>query len=135
PAKVAFQNPFLLKILRSIGSVNHDVQYSLVHSSGNTQTEIHDEVERMVYGSYVDGIILFYSRQGDPVASFLHEKNFPFLMVGQPSDHDREITYVDNDNFLAGKEITEYLINMGHDKIAFIGGSKDLFVTEDRESW
>ncbi|HLS09286.1 LacI family DNA-binding transcriptional regulator [Lentibacillus sp.] len=134
PADKALQNPFFPEVLRGIGSVTHDVQYSLVLSSGNTQTEIYDEVERMVYGSYVDGIILLYSRQGDPVASFLHEKNFPFVMVGKPSDHDREITYVDNDNFLAGKEITEYLINMGHDKIAFIGGSKDLFVTKDRES-
>src|SRR5690625_7126145 len=48
--------------------------------------------------------------------------------------HDALPIYVDNDNFRAGEEITVDLIEKGHQKIAFIGGSKDLFVTRDREA-
>src|SRR5690625_5561844 len=66
--------------------------------------------------------------------NFLREENFPFVMVGKPYDHISEITHVDNDNFRAGEEITADLIRNGHQKIAFIGGSKDLFVTRDREA-
>ncbi len=133
-ADKALQNPFFPEILRGIGSVTHGMGYSITLSSGITDDEIFDEVERMVYGSYVDGVILLYSRMNDRVMNFLHEKNFPFVIVGKPYEHVGEITHVDNDNFTAGKEITNHLIDMGHEKIAFIGGSKKLFVTMDREA-
>ncbi|MFC4557594.1 LacI family DNA-binding transcriptional regulator [Virgibacillus kekensis] len=133
-ADKALQNPFFPEILRGIGSVTHSMQYSMTLSSGVTEEEIFNEVERMVYGSYVDGIILLYSKLDDRITNFLHEKNFPFVMVGKPYENATEITHVDNDNYTAGKEITDHLIQMGHQNIAFIGGSKELFVTLDREA-
>ncbi|WP_164667987.1 LacI family DNA-binding transcriptional regulator [Virgibacillus doumboii] len=133
-ADKALQNPFFPEILRGIGSVTHGMEYSMTLSSGITEDEIFDEVQRMVYGSYVDGIILLYSRLNDRVMNFLREKDFPYVIVGKPHEHAHTITHVDNDNYIAGKEITNHLIEMGHEKIAFIGGSKDLFVTMDREA-
>ncbi|WP_284139207.1 MULTISPECIES: LacI family DNA-binding transcriptional regulator [unclassified Virgibacillus] len=130
----ALQNPFFPEILRGIGSVIHEMQYSLSLSTGETEEEIFEEVQRMVYGSYVDGLILLYSRVDDRLMKFLHQQDFPFVIVGKPYEHEQEITHVDNDNFRAGKEITNYLIEQGHQKIAFIGGSTDLFVTMDREA-
>ncbi|MFD2044900.1 LacI family DNA-binding transcriptional regulator [Ornithinibacillus salinisoli] len=133
-ADKALQNPFFPEILRGIGSVIHDVQYSMSLSTGETEEEIFREVQRMVYGSYVDGVILLYSRVNDRVTNFLRENEFPFVIVGKPYDHETEITHVDNDNFRAGKEITEHLIAQGHKRIAFIGGSRELIVTMDREA-
>ena len=133
-ADKALQNPFFPEVLRGIGSVTHGLEYSVTLSSGQSEEEIFSEVKRMVFGSYVDGIILLYSRVNDPVINFLYENNFPFVILGKPFEHINEITHVDNDNFTAGKEITEHLIEQGHERIAFIGGSKDLFVTLDRES-
>ncbi len=133
-ADKALQNPFFPEVLRGIGSITHQMQYSMTLSSGETEDENFAEVERMVYGSYVDGIILLYSRVNDRIMSFLREKRFPFVIVGKPYEHINEITHVDNDNFTAGKEITAHLINEGHERIAFIGGSRDLFVTRDREA-
>ncbi|WP_077328131.1 LacI family DNA-binding transcriptional regulator [Virgibacillus siamensis] len=133
-ADKALQNPFFPEILRGIGSVTHGMGYSITLSSGITEDEIFDEVERMVYGSYVDGIILLYSRMNDRIMNFLYTKKFPFVVVGKPYEHAAEITHVDNDNFTAGKDITNHLIDTGHEKIAFIGGSKQLFVTMDREA-
>ncbi|GIP65137.1 LacI family transcriptional regulator [Virgibacillus pantothenticus] len=133
-ADKSLQNPFFPEVLRGIGTITHDLQYSMMLSSGGTEEEMFAEVERMVYGSYVDGIILLYSRMNDRITDFLRTKGFPFVMVGKPYDHVNEITHVDNDNFKAGKEITNYLIEQGHERIAFIGGSRDLIVTMDREN-
>ncbi|WP_430790829.1 LacI family DNA-binding transcriptional regulator [Virgibacillus flavescens] len=133
-ANKALQNPFFPEIIRGIGSYIHDVQYSLVLSTGETEEEIFNEVQRMVHGSYVDGVILLYSRKNDRLTHFLKEQEFPFVIVGRPHEFENEITYVDNDNFAAGKENTELLIELGHEKIAFIGGSKELLVTTDREA-
>ncbi|MBN6206158.1 LacI family DNA-binding transcriptional regulator [Ralstonia pickettii] len=132
-ADKALQNPFFPEILRGIGSITHKQQYSMMLSSGQTEEEIFSEVERMVYGSYVDGVILLYSRMNDRVTNFLREQDFPFVIVGKPYEYINEITHVDNDNFSAGREITKHLIDKGHENIAFIGGAKDLFVTIDRE--
>ncbi|MEC5422947.1 LacI family DNA-binding transcriptional regulator [Virgibacillus sp. C22-A2] len=133
-ANTALQNPFFPEILRGIGSVTHNMQYSMMLSSGESDEEIYAEVQRMVYGSYIDGVILLYSRVNDRVMNFLQENEFPFVIVGKPYENINKITHVDNDNFAAGKEITRHLIEQGHEKIAFIGGSKDLFVTMDREA-
>lgn len=133
-ANKALQNPFFPEVLRGISSVIHKEKYSMFLSTGETEDEIFDEVKRMVYGSYVDGVILLYSRVNDPVITFLYERNFPFVIVGKPHEHVNSITHVDNDNYLAGKELTEVLIAHHHEKIAFIGGSDDLFVTMDREA-
>lgn len=133
-ADKALQNPFFPEVLRGIGSVAHKKEYSITLSTGTTNEEIYQEVKRMVYGQYVDGIILLYSRVDDPVMHFLRERKFPFVIVGKPYEYINEITHVDNDNFTAGKEITQHLIDQGHEKIAFVGGSKELFVTIDREA-
>lgn len=39
---------------------------------------------------------------------------------------------MDNDNFRATKEVTEYLLNLGHTCIGFIGGDLNLVVTVER---
>jgi len=132
-ADKSLQNPFFPEILRGIGSVTHKQQYSMVLSSGQTEEEIFAEVQRMVFGSYIDGVILLYSRVNDRITKFLRENEFPFVIVGKPYEYINEITHVDNDNFKAGKDITNHLIKAGHKRIAFIGGATDLFVTIDRE--
>ena len=133
-ADQALQNPFFPEVLRGIGQVTHQLEYAMVLSSGQTEKEILSEVQRLVYGSYVDGIILLYSRINDPVEKFLRENEYPYVIVGKPHEDINEVTHVDNDNVTAGKEVTQHLIEQGHKKIAFIGGSRDLFVTVDRES-
>ena len=131
-ADKALQNPFFPEILRGIGSISHEMEYSLYLSTGGTETELFEEVKRMVFGHRVDGIILLYSRKNDPVTNFLYENDFPFVVVGKPHHEENEITYVDNNNFKASKEVTNHLIGLGHKRIGFIGGSTDLIATVER---
>ncbi|SDZ74146.1 DNA-binding transcriptional regulator, LacI/PurR family [Thalassobacillus cyri] len=131
-ADKALQNPFFPEVLRGISTVAHDLEYSLLLSTGETEEEILEGVQRMVHGNRVDGVILLYSRLKDKVMEFLHEQNFPFVIVGKPNENIDTISHVDNDNIRASKEITEHLIGLGHHRIGFIGGSKDLAVTVDR---
>lgn len=131
-ADVALQNPFFPEVLRGIGSYLHEVEYSLYVSTGGNEETTFEEVQRMVNGNRVDGIILLYSRMNDPVQEFLMQKKFPFVIVGKPFENESDITYVDNNNVQASKDLTNHLIELGHRHIAFIGGSKELTVTADR---
>ncbi|WP_173916974.1 LacI family DNA-binding transcriptional regulator [Halobacillus sp. Marseille-Q1614] len=131
-ADKSLQNPFFPEVLRGISSIAHKQNYSISISTGETDQEMLEGVERMVYGNWVDGVILLYSQVNDPVLQFLIEKDFPFVIIGKPTERTDEITHVDNNNIQSGSEITKHLIDLGHERIAFIGGSLDLMVTVDR---
>ncbi|MFC0558844.1 LacI family DNA-binding transcriptional regulator [Halalkalibacter alkalisediminis] len=131
-AKIAFQNPFFPEVIRGISMKAYQEGYGLYLSTGQTEEEILEEVEQMVYGGRVDGILLLYSRVNDKVMPFLIEQNFPFVLIGRPYNIDEDqVTYVNNDNFKAAKTVTEYLMLLGHERIGFIGGNLNFVVTID----
>ncbi|TMW71504.1 LacI family DNA-binding transcriptional regulator [Alteribacter natronophilus] len=131
-ANKTFQNPFFPEVIRGISTKAHMLEYGLYLSTGQTEEEIFEEVKHMVQGRRVDGIILLYSRVNDKVISYLYEQKFPFTVIGRPYDQRMsDITYVNNDNFKAAKTVTEYLLLLGHERIAFIGGNLDFVVTVD----
>ncbi|KIY23247.1 MULTISPECIES: LacI family DNA-binding transcriptional regulator [Mesobacillus] len=127
-----FQNPFFPTVLTGLSEGAHAKQYALHMTTGKTDDEIYDGVVAMVQGGRVDGVVLLYSKVEDRVISYLKKRDFPFFVIGKPFKDDENINYVDNDNFKAGKEVTEHLIQLGHDRIAFIGGNLDLVVTVER---
>ncbi|ALC91891.1 LacI family transcriptional regulator [Bacillus sp. FJAT-18017] len=131
-ADVGFQNPFFPVVLQGISEGARAKNYALQMTTGGTDEEILDAVIHMVQGKRVDGVVLLYSKVKDKVINYLMERDFPFVVVGKPYKDVGQITHVDNDNVQAAKQATEFLIELGHQKIAFIGGSQDLVVTIDR---
>ncbi|KAF0818067.1 MULTISPECIES: LacI family DNA-binding transcriptional regulator [unclassified Cytobacillus] len=129
---VVFQNPFFPTVLRGLSEGAHERHYALHMTTGKTDDEIYEGVIQMVQGGRVDGVILLYSKVEDKVLAFLKERDFPFVVIGKPFSDEEEITYVDNNNFRAAKEVTEYLIKLGHKQIAFVGGNLNLTVTVER---
>jgi DNA-binding LacI/PurR family transcriptional regulator len=129
---VVFQNPFFPTVLQGISEGAHEKNYALHMTTGKSDKETLEAVIHMVQGKRVDGMILLNSKVEDKVISYLKGIDFPFVVIGKPYKDVEEITHVDNDNFRAMKEATDYLISLGHQQIAFIGGSLDLVVTVDR---
>ncbi|UII56965.1 LacI family DNA-binding transcriptional regulator [Cytobacillus spongiae] len=129
---VVFQNPFFPTVLRGISEAAHERQYALHMTTGKTEEEIYDGVIQMVQGRRVDGLVLLYSKVEDPVLNYLQDRDFPFVVVGKPFKHEETISHVDNDNFRAAKDVTNYLLQLGHEQIAFVGGNVNLVVTVDR---
>lgn len=131
-AMLAFQNPFFPEVLRGISSRAHESQFGLYLSTGATTEEIHEEVISMTQGKRVDGIILLYSRSGDKIMEYLYNSNIPFSVVGRPDVHTGLISYVDNDNVGIVEEVVNYLVSLGHQRIAYIGGELKYVASMDR---
>ncbi|GIN56713.1 LacI family DNA-binding transcriptional regulator [Lederbergia ruris] len=131
-ADVTFQNPFFPNVLRGLSESAHEKNYALQMTTGKTDDEIYQDVIQMVHGRRVDGLVLLNSKVDDKIIKFLRSQNFPFIIIGKPYKYEAEISYVDNDNFRAAKEVTEYLLSLNHKRIAFIGGNRDLVLTIDR---
>lgn len=129
-----FHNPFFPEVLRGITAQANEGKYGLYLSTGQTESDILEEVKEMVHSRRVDGIILLYSTKADTVIPFLLEENFPFVVVGRPPELlEDTVSYVNNDNIKAAKMVTEYLLLLKHEKIGFIGGREDAYVTLDHK--
>lgn len=128
----SFQNPFFAEVLRGIAKVANQQRYGIYLSTSATEESIYEEVVTMVQGKRVAGVLLLYSRKDDALISYLMKANVPFTVIGRPYKKEQQITYVDNDNIQIAIEMTEYLIQLGHKRIAFIGGNLEFVVTLDR---
>lgn len=125
-------NPFFPEVIRGISAYCHLKEYSITLTTGESKEEIYNDVVQMVQGRKVDAIIVLYSSSDDAVVPYLHEKNFPFVLIGKPFHDPDNVMYVDNDNYKASRELTEYLIQLGHKRIAFITGDIKYEVTKNR---
>ncbi|UOQ44818.1 LacI family transcriptional regulator [Halobacillus salinarum] len=128
----SFDNLFFTELLKGISEASHEQDYSIYLTTGNEEETIYNEVIKMVKGKRVDGVIVLYSKEDDKVVPFLRENNIPFVVLGKPVAHTSETMYVDNDNVQASKEATNYLIDLGHTNIGFIGGDSHYEVARDR---
>ncbi|MDR4890311.1 LacI family DNA-binding transcriptional regulator [Fredinandcohnia sp. QZ13] len=131
-ASHVLQDPFFPEVIRGISVQAREHKYGLYLSTAGTEEEIFEEVVGMVQGRRVDGLILLYSRTDDRVINYLQKIDFPFTVIGRPVLGAERIIHVDNDNIYITKVVTEYLIGLGHTKIAFIGFDGDFVFMLDR---
>ena len=127
---VFYQNPFFPSVLRGIAQVASENHYAIQIATGKDEKERLNAISQMVYGKRVDGLIFLYAQENDALVQLVVEEQFPFLILGKSLSPF--IPLVDNDNVQAGFDATEYFIKKGCSRIAFIGGTKKLFVTQDR---
>ena len=125
-----YQNPFFPSVLRGIAQVASEHQYAIQIATGKDEKERMTAISQMVHGRRVDGLIFLYAQENDPLIRMVSEAQFPFLILGKSLSPF--IPLVDNDNVQAGFDATEYFIKKGCRHIAFLGGTKKLFVTQDR---
>ena len=125
-----YQNPFFPSVLRGIAQVASENHYAIQIATGKDEKERLNAISQMVYGKRVDGLIFLYAQENDPLVKLVTEEQFPFLILGKSLSPF--IPLVDNDNIQAGFDAAEYFIKKGCSRIAFIGGAKKLYVTQDR---
>ncbi|RCX18156.1 LacI family transcriptional regulator [Fontibacillus phaseoli] len=130
-AEELFSNFFFMELIRGIVTQASRLGYDVLISSGANEKEEIEGVSRLINGRRVDGVILLYSRQDDPVIDFLHENGHHFVLIGR-SEQYPDILSVDNDNVQASYDATKHLISLGHERIGFVSGPPDLVVSKDR---
>ncbi len=67
-----------------------------------------------------DGLIVLGPYQGSPLLAAIHQRGFPTVLIG--ASEMETISCVDLDNVGGGRQITLYLLEMGHRRIGFISG-------------
>lgn len=86
----------------------------------NTNMDPVKEVEnlRLLRSRQVDGIILLGTNTNQSLIDEINELSIPLVVLGQEIPG---VSVIVNDDYYAAKEMTELLIEHGHQRIAFIG--------------
>jgi DNA-binding LacI/PurR family transcriptional regulator len=130
PADQAFANPFFGELIRGIATVSQRRDYKLMLSmSSNPEWEIKDCLQ-MVREKRVDGLILSTVRVNDPLVEALVAEEVPFVVIGRSLEF--QVPIVNNDNIMCGKIAAGHLLERGKKRLAFLSGSQDLVVSQDR---
>lgn len=127
-----FKNPFFLEMIRGISKACNENKYMVALASGTTEEELLESIQTMAKGGRADGFIVLYSKKKDKIIDYLHREKLFYAMIGKPYEYENEIVYVDNDNQLAGKDATDYLLDLDHKKIAYIDKKFDQMMSTDR---
>ena len=129
-----FENPFFLETIRGISQFCNGRQYISTIVTGQNSEELLGAIRTMVRSGQVDGFILLYSKADDAIIEYLNEEGLLYVLVGKAQQFANLTIYIDNDNVLAGKEATDYLYDLGHRKIAYLGSESIKLFSADRKT-
>lgn len=132
--KESFENAFHLEVIRGVSQFCNSHNYMNTIITGQDDDEILNAISTLVKSSKVDGFIVTYSKQDDPVIDYLYNEGLLYVVIGKAYRFANQTVYIDNDNVLAAQEATEYLIGLGHTNIAYLGSDSNLMFSADRRS-
>lgn len=131
--KENLNNPFFLDVIRGISHTCNQYHYTSCLLTGKNETELLEAIDRLRSTSSKISFILMFSQQFDPVAEYLYDENLDYVVIGSPWHHETETISVDNDNFAASYDATQYLIDHHHERIGFIGTDPNLAFSARRK--
>ena len=133
-AKEVYENSFYLEAIQGISHYCNGRQYMTTIVTGQDEAEILNAVRSMSRSGKVDGIIILYSKKEDPVIDYLFNEGLLYILIGKATQYTNQTIYIDNDNLLAGREAAEYLYQLGHRRIAYLGSDSSLMFSADRKA-
>ncbi len=125
-------NPIFADFIAGAGETYSRRGYDL------TLSVVSDENEEQAYRDMaskgtVDGIILHAPRADDPRIELLKSLKLPFVVHGRGSDTPADYSWVDVNNKAAFRRATDFLLDLGHQRIALINGDEGMhFATRRR---
>lgn len=133
-AREVYENSFYLEAVRGVSHYCNQKQYMTTIVTGQDENEILQAVRSMSRSGKVDAFIVLYSRKDDPIIDYLFNEGLLYSLIGKATQYTNQSIYIDNDNLLAGQEATEYLYQLGHRRIAYLGSDSNLIFSADRKS-
>ena len=124
-------DPYFATIVRGISDVAREQGYLTVICNSDRVPDVEINFVRLLRDYRADGIIFAGGGLTDPsylsqlkeILDWLREYHVPVVALGH---HLFEAPQVNIDNTRATKDMTEYLINLGHRRIAYITGPAGL---------
>ncbi len=89
------------------------------------QRDLHDELARFITDAQIKAMVLLPPLcDYTPLKAFLKSRNIHCVLIS-PTTPDTHYPSVNMDDRQAGRDVTEYLLSLGHTRIAHIAGHPD----------
>jgi DNA-binding LacI/PurR family transcriptional regulator len=126
PQDKTFGNPFYTEILRGFTHQAKIEGYDLLLFINEYQFNY----SRLFHDRRVDGLLLVGVNRNDKGVIQLIKNKFPYMLTGK-IDY-KEANYVDAENRKGAYQAVSYLVNLGHKRIGYLGGSFDFVFNQER---
>jgi LacI family transcriptional regulator len=114
-------NPIFADFIAGAGETYSRSGYDMVLSVVPDENE--DEAYRALQSKgTVDGVIVHAPRLNDPRITLLSGLGLPFVVHGRATGTERPYSWLDVNNRRAFQRATEFLLDLGHTRIALVNG-------------
>jgi DNA-binding LacI/PurR family transcriptional regulator len=126
-------DPFVAGVVAGIEEISNQHGYAVFLASSHSDQQRELDVVRSFHERRVDGIIVPASRVGSLYLPHLAELRIPIVLIN--NQHPGSYTYsVSINNVGAARLITRHLLELGHQRIAYIGNRSGSQADTDRLS-
>ncbi len=124
-------NPFYAETARAIVETARGHGYNVILCNTDNLPRLQEEYLEVLRQRRVDGIILGSVFLDDPAVEALVEAGYPCVMYNRRLRSGRG-NYIVLDNVRASHDLTRHLLGLGHRRIAFIAGLRELSTAAER---
>lgn len=115
-------DPFIMKVVDQIDRDLEDRGYSMALSILDEGKSVKEKRKNFLFAQKrVDGLLVITPIFGEDGMDLLSHSNIPFVVLDNQNYPFKEASVI-VDNYKGGYEATRHLIELGHEKIAYIGG-------------
>ena len=116
-------NPFVPEVVRGAQDLADELEYCtlIYNTDGNGQREV--RALKLLYERRVDGLIIMppETLEGNRCILELHAQGIPIVLIGRKLE-TAQVDRVSTSTYTGALEAVLHLANLGHTRIAFIGG-------------
>ncbi len=127
-----FQDAFFPQLMAGLLAVTYSHGYRLLLGGCESYSDEIVQILDILRTRQADGIVVASSRLDVDTVGELQRQAPPLVLIGHPPAHHPDVAWVDADNQAATREVVEYLIRLGHRRIAYVGGDPDNTVVKER---
>ncbi len=124
-------NPFYAETARAIVETARGHGYNVILCNTDNLPRLQEEYVEVLRQRRVDGIIFGSVFLWDPVVERLVEAGYPCVMYNRRLRSGLG-NYIVLDNVRASRDLTTHLIRLGHGRIGFISGLREISTAADR---
>ncbi len=117
----SFNNIFFYEMMHGIESVVYEKEYSLTIANVNDDEKYGFVFDKIVRSKKTDGLILPAAIFKEEWIDELKTMGIPYVLIGEVSESDEDLFWVDINNKKAGIQATKHLLEKKCKKIAYIG--------------
>jgi LacI family transcriptional regulator len=122
-------NPFMSEILVGLHLALNEIGYDVLLGTTFDSLEKQEKLIESMLGHRICGLILSPVGKTSPSnIAVLEHSNVPVVLIGRDLACPNNFDYVVADSCEGARLATQHLIDIGHQRIAFLGGTEDVAV-------